>query len=198
MLVREVMTSPAVTVRPHETVRETIRLLERFSITAVPVVNDLGQPIGVVSEADLLRDAVLPDQRAHIRPVSRGDTQPAERVSDVMTRQVRCVSADDDLREAVSVMEDTAVKSLPVLLHGRVIGVISRRDVIGTLARLDDDIAREVGDLVRRAGYHWLVDVADGAVRVEGPQTPSEEHLAQVLVGSVRGVAVIRVCAPSS
>jgi CBS domain-containing protein len=193
MLVRELMTSPAVTVRSDETARETIRLLERFSITAVPVVDSHGAPIGIVSEADLLRDAVLPDQRAHVRPVSSGDAQPGLRVRDVMTRQVICVSADEDLATAVSLMQDTAIKSLPVLLHGRVVGVISRRDIISTLARQDEDIAREIDDLVRRAGQDWLISVEDGVVTVEGTQEANDERLARVLAGSVPGVSAIRL-----
>jgi CBS domain-containing protein len=191
------MTSPAVTVRPDETTREAIRLLERFSITSVPVVDDRGRPVGIVSEADLLRDAVLPDQRAHVRPVSNGDARPGEPVSDVMTRQVVCVSADDDVSEAVGLMEGTAIKSLPVLLHGRVVGVISRRDVIGSLARQDEDIAREVGELVRRADHDWLISVEDGVVTIEGARGTGDEHLARVLVGSVPGVSAIRLGASS-
>jgi CBS domain-containing protein len=123
MLVREVMTSPAVTVRPGETVREAIGLLDRLRITSLPVVDDAGRPVGVVSEADLLREVFGPTTR---------DT-----VAGVMTCQVLSVSADDDVAEAFARMDDGALKSLPVLLRGRVVGVISRCDLVATLARGD-------------------------------------------------------------
>jgi CBS domain-containing protein len=128
MLVREVMTSPAVTVGPDESIRHAIALLDRFQVTALPVIDEDGCPIGVVSEADLLREAL---GRA-------GHTT----VRDVMTRQVLTVSADGDVVDAFAVMDGTVVKSLPVLLHGRVVGVISRRDLVATLARGDLEAAR--------------------------------------------------------
>jgi CBS domain-containing protein len=130
MLVREVMTSPAVTVGPAESIRHAIALLDRFRITALPVVDEDGFPIGVVSEADLLHEA--------IRPAG------SHAVGDVMTRQVLTVSADGDVIDAFAVMDGTAVKSLPVLLHGRVVGVISRRDLVATLARDDREAARTI------------------------------------------------------
>jgi CBS domain-containing protein len=121
MLVREVMTSPAVTVGPHEKLHDAVRLLDRLSITSVPVVDGDRALVGVVSEADLLREAF--------------GAAPGDTVGDVMTRQVLSVSADSDLADAFGLMDGTVVKSLPVLLHGRVVGVISRRDLLATLAR---------------------------------------------------------------
>jgi CBS domain-containing protein len=127
MLVREVMTSPAVTVGPGTSVRDAIGLLDRFQITSLPVVDDDGRPVGVVSEADLLREAL---------GLSGHDT-----VGEVMTCEVLSVSADGDTMDAFAVMDGTAVKSLPVLLHGRVVGVLSRRDLVSALARGDLDPA---------------------------------------------------------
>lgn len=128
MLVREVMTSPAVTVGPEESLRGAVELLDRLRITALPVVDRDGRPVGVVSEADLLREALGPAAQ---------DT-----VADVMTGEVLTVSADADLVDAFAVMDRTAVKSLPVLLHGRVVGILSRRDLVAALARGDLDPAQ--------------------------------------------------------
>jgi CBS domain-containing protein len=86
-------------------------------------VDESGRPLGVVSEADLLREAL--GREGH-------DT-----VGDIMTCHVLSVSADDDLVDAFALMDGTAVKSLPVLLHGRVVGVLSRRDLVAALARGD-------------------------------------------------------------
>jgi CBS domain-containing protein len=64
MLVREVMSSPAITVSERTSVRAALRLLDDYGITALPVVDDDGGIVGVVSEADLVRETVLPDVRA--------------------------------------------------------------------------------------------------------------------------------------
>ncbi|WP_151083248.1 HPP family protein [Nocardioides cynanchi] len=128
MLVREVMTSPAVTVTAEASLREAIGLLDRHTITALPVVDEAGRPLGVVSEADLLREAL--GRGAH------------ETVGEVMTSPVRTVSADSTLTDAFAVMDGTVVKSLPVTLHGRVVGVVSRRDLVAALARGDLDPTR--------------------------------------------------------
>lgn len=128
MLVREVMTSPAVTVAAEVSLRDAIDLLDRHAITAMPVVDEAGRPVGVVSEADLLREAL--GRNAH------------ETVGEVMTCRVHTVSADGDLTDAFAVMDGTAVKSLPVVLHGRVVGVLSRCDLVAALARGDLDPTR--------------------------------------------------------
>jgi CBS domain-containing protein len=135
MLVREVMTSPAVTVGPREPVRDAIALLDRYRITSIPVVDDAGRPVGVVSEADLLRTTFGRDRRLHTDSVAPGDHGPCETVGEVMTSPARSVSADSDLIDAFDLMDDTVVKSLPVLLNGRVAGVVSRRDIVAALAR---------------------------------------------------------------
>ena len=70
MLVREVMTTRPVTVTPEASTKDALRLLDRHSITAMPVVDPDGVVIGVVSEADLVRDALPPDPRAHMLPAT--------------------------------------------------------------------------------------------------------------------------------
>jgi CBS domain-containing protein len=76
---------------------------------------------------------------------------------------------------------------------GKVVGVVSRRDVVHLLARQDDAIRREVDELVRMENDDWLVDVADGVVRVTGPADEHERRVAEVLAGSVTGVVAVRV-----
>ena len=70
MLVREVMTTSPVTVTPEASTKDALRLLDRHSITSMPVVDPDGVVIGVVSEADLVRDALPPDPRAHMLPMT--------------------------------------------------------------------------------------------------------------------------------
>ena len=77
MLVRDVMTTAVVTVHPETRVKRAIELLDEHQVTAMPVVDGEGRLVGVVSEADVLRGALLPDRRAREIPVhTEGRTTP--------------------------------------------------------------------------------------------------------------------------
>lgn len=193
MLVKEVMSTPAITVTPQTTVRQALRLLDAHGITALPVVEPDGQIAGVVSEADLVRDSMPPDTRTHMTPVRISEWAPARQVCDVMSNYVLTVSSDADLADAVDLMTSTVVKSLPVVEKGRVVGVVSRRDVVHVLARRDERIRAELDDLVRSDGADWEVEVNDGVVRVTGPADEHERRVAEVLAGSVAGVVAVHV-----
>ncbi len=192
MLVREVMKREVVTAHPDMTTKEAVRLLSEHSITAMPVVDKEGVLLGVISEADVIEDVLLPDPRAHERPVPPSSGPHASRVGQVMTRLPLTVRADSDLAAAAQVMSETAVKSLPVVDGDRVVGVVSRADIVKALARGDETIESEVDDLVRMTGRDWLVDVEDGVVFLDGPEDLREQDLAQALVSTVRGVVGVR------
>jgi CBS domain-containing protein len=192
MLVREVMTSPAVTVRRNASVKEAIELLERHSITAMPVVDQSDRLLGIVSEADLIREMVVPDQRASELPVRSPGPALRARVADVMSNHALTVTGDTDLAKAAELMTSTVVKSLPVVDGEAVVGVISRRDIIRVLSRQDQRIEAEVDELLRQAGQDWLVDVVDGIACVEGPADEKQRELARVLACTVPGVVGVR------
>jgi predicted transcriptional regulator len=192
MLVREVMTTPAVTVYPDASVKEAARRLTEHGITAMPVVDALGVLVGVISEADVIRDTVLPDQRAHERPVHVSSGAFGVRVSDVMSHFPLSVRTDADLAAAAELMTSTAVKSLPVVESGVVVGVVSRRDIVAVLARSDQRIEGEIDELLRSAGVEATVDVVDGVVVLDGPGEPHQQEMARVLVGTVQGVVGVR------
>lgn len=193
MWVREAMTSPVVTVTEDMSVRAALKLLDRHRVTSLPVVDDAGRVVGIVSEADLVRDAVLRDQRKRIIPQDVTDTPPPRRVGDVMTAHPVTVTGTDDLADAVELLTTTTVKSLPVLEEGHVVGVLSRRDVVHLLAREDERIEADVVELFRAEDVDWLVDVDEGVVRISGPADEPERRLAQALAGSVTGVVAVRV-----
>jgi CBS domain-containing protein len=192
MLVREVMSSPAVTVRPSTTLKAAAQLLDRHAVTALPVLDGHGALVGVLSEADVIQDAVLPDPRAHELPVHLPDGLRQARVVDVMSHHALTVPADADVTEAADLMISTVVKSLPVTDHGQIVGVISRRDIIRVLARRDELIEAELDELIRVSGEDWVVEIQDGVVTVEGPKSEQEQELAQVLARTVPGVVGIQ------
>ncbi len=131
MLVREVMTSPAVTVRPGGEVAEAARTLDRLSLTSLPVVEEDGRLVGVIGEADVI-GCLTTLQELGSSTHRRLDVA---RVRDVMTHRVLTVGADDELVDVIGLMTGTTLKSVPVLLHGRIAGVLSRSDVVRALAR---------------------------------------------------------------
>lgn len=188
MLVRDVMTTTVVTARPDMRVKRAIELLDEHQVTALPVVDDDGDLVGVVSEADVLRDAVLPDRRTREIPVRTDGRTSSLRVRDVMTAHPMSVAADADLSVAAGVLVDTAIKSLPVVDGERVVGIVSRRDVIAVLARRDPLIEAEVDELLRSAEVECDVEVVDGVVKLGGPSDPHAREIARVLAGTVPGV----------
>jgi CBS domain-containing protein len=193
MLIRDLMTTPAVCVTAATSIGQALRLLDERKITAMPVVDAAGIVVGIVSEADLVQDASLLDDRVPTATVRTTTDTPPRRIADVMSHLVATVDVDDELDVAIDLMWSTMVKSLPVLDHGRVIGMISRSDVIHLLAGRDDRIRAEVREIIQTENPAWQVDVHDGVVTVTGPADPHERKLAGVLAGTIRGVVAVRV-----
>jgi CBS domain-containing protein len=193
MWVRDAMSTPAITVGEETSVRAALKLLDEHCVTSLPVVDEEGRVVGIVSEADLVRDALLPDPRTRLIPQEVRETAPPRKVAEVMTRHPVTVTEHDDLAEAVELLTSTAVKSVPVLAEGRLVGVLSRRDVVHLLAREDERIEAEISELFRADGVDWLAEVSDGVVRVSGPADEKQRRLAQALAGSVAGVVAIRI-----
>ena len=195
MIVREVMTRPALTVRSSTPIKAALALLDQHNVTALPVVNGHGRIRGVVSEADLIRDAVPPDVRLHMSyAVPETRVLPPHDVGEVMNRHPVTVHPDSDLAEAIDLLTSIGVKSLPVVDdHDVVLGVISRRDVVRILARPDDVIEAETDDLFRRLGLEWTVDVENGVARVSGPGADRGNGVASVVAAAVPGVVGVYV-----
>lgn len=193
MLVRDVMTSPAITVSSRTTVKEGLRLLDRNHVTALPVVSSEGRLLGVVSEADLLLEALRHDSRTQMMPQLHTPQVPPRYVGDVMSTLALTVSPSSDLADAVELMTTTAVKSLPVVDGERVVGVVSRSDIVHLLAREDDEVHAEVDELLRSAGVECEVEVEDGRVRLRAPMDPHRRRVAEVIARSVPGVISVHV-----
>ena len=186
MLVREVMSQRPITVTPDVSAKEALVLLDRHSITSMPVIDASGTLVGVVGEADLVREALPNDPRTHMMPVFDERHHQTQRVGDVMTRHPITVPADIDLAEATEVILSAGVKSVPVVDGSRPVGMVSRRDVVHTLARSDADITGQLDELYRSFGVDWSVDVHDGDVTVEGPVGAKARSLAETAAGTVQ------------
>jgi CBS domain-containing protein len=193
MLIRELMTSPAITVTGQTPIGAALQLMDERKITSLPVVDQHGALTGIVSEADLVSDGGLLDDRFPVAAVRTTAATPPRRVAEVMTHLVVSVRTDDELEVAIDLMRSTMVKSLPVLENGRVVGMISRSDVIHLLAGRDRRIQTEVVELLNAESPGWAVQVQDGVVTVTGPADPHERRLAELLSGTVRGVVAVQI-----
>ncbi|MDI9885124.1 CBS domain-containing protein [Streptomyces sp. HNM0645] len=158
--VADLMTPDAVAVVPGTTFKEIARLLDEFGISAVPVVDADGRPLGVVSEADLVR-----------RQASGGGAPTAE---GLMTSPAVVARPEWSVVKAARVMEKNRIKRLPVTDDtGRVIGVLSRSDLIQLFLRRDRAIQEEILEDVltrtlRLSPSALSVEVADGRVTLSG------------------------------
>jgi predicted transcriptional regulator len=148
--------------------------------------------IGVVSEADVVRESLVVDHGAHllVEPVSQAPA--ASCVAEVMTALPVTVHPDTDLAEAAQLMTESAVKSLPVVEDSRLVGIVSRTDVVRMLARRDERVEADIDELIRSEGMSWLVEVEDGVAVLEGAGHPSDVRLARALAFTVPGVVGVR------
>jgi len=136
MFVQELMTREPATVTADTHVKTAVDLLARRQVSSLPVVDARGRIRGILSEVDLIRDAIIPDVRAHLLPEEGRHRNPATRVSEVMTSPAITVNEKTDLTEVVELMATARLKSLPVVDNEeRVVGIISRSDIIRTRAR---------------------------------------------------------------
>ncbi|MEV4331716.1 CBS domain-containing protein [Streptomyces sp. NPDC049597] len=170
--VADLMTPEAVSVQRGTVFKEIARLLDEFGITAVPVIDDDGRPVGVVSEADLLR-----------RHTSGTGSDTAE---GLMTSPAVVARPEWSAVEAARVMEDRHIKRLPVVDgSGRLIGVVSRSDLLQLFLRRDRAIQEEIvedvlGGTLGVSPAAVTVQVDQGRVTLSG--TLDRKSLVRVVV----------------
>jgi CBS-domain-containing membrane protein len=184
MRVRDVMTTPAITVSPETPFPALVDRLLSHGVSGVPVIDTSGVIVGIVTEGDLVpKEAYGGHKRRLIQVlgdlVAGGETRWAAKAkgrtaANVMTRDVTTVGPDVELRVAARRLIEAGVKRMPVVDEtGHVLGVVSRRDMLQVLHRSDDEIRHELeaalGD-PRRAPEHLDVDVVvdDGVVTLTG------------------------------
>jgi CBS domain-containing protein len=106
------------------------------------------------------------------------------------------VSPDDDVADAVELMVDTQIKSLPVVQFGMVVGMVSRRDVIAVLARQDDLLEAQVDEALRLGGVECAVEVHEGVVHLHDAKDHEATRIAQVIASRIPGVVAVSVGIP--
>lgn len=141
MRASDVMTTDVITVPVDARIVDVADILTRHRIAAAPVLDAEGRLIGIVSESDLIDQAVFPDPRAHMWRTERPGTVtpvPAT-VAEVMTSTVVAMPPTTDLADLADTMVTLGIRSIPIVLGSRVIGIVSRRDLLRTLVRTSPD-----------------------------------------------------------
>jgi CBS domain-containing protein len=146
--VAEIMERDPITVTPEDTVETVLRTLRDHELPGVPVVNAGGRPIGIVTEADLVmvdeeEDLRLPlhidlfGAQIFLGPVKRFEERFRKAIAttagEIMTPDPITVDADADVREAARLIAERRHNRLPVVEHGRLVGVVTRLDVLEAL-----------------------------------------------------------------
>jgi CBS-domain-containing membrane protein len=208
MKAQDVMSAPVVTVAPEAPVPEIAALLIERQISAVPVV-DGGAVVGIVSEGDLLRRGETRTERRRpgwLEMLLNRDIQAAGFVKehgtcarDVMTADVIAVAPDTDLAEIARILERRRVKRVPVIDKGRLVGIVSRANLLrglvayrhspaGLDAKSDPDLARAVEERLSREAWIDLrrmnIVVTDGVVHLWGAIDSAERRRALALAAA--------------
>jgi CBS domain-containing protein len=147
LTVGEIMTTDVVTMKPEDTVGELADILAKNKISGVPVVDEQGRVLGMVSEADIiLQDADLHfpyyiqflESVIYLQSVHKFEERFRKafgsKVSEVMSDEVVSVPPDATVREAATLMADREVNRLPVVEDERLVGIVTRGDIVRAIA----------------------------------------------------------------
>ena len=203
-VVKDVMSPHPISVTRDASFKELAVRLFELGVSGFPVVDGDGKVIGVVSEADMLAKEALQDGYHGLRGMISAATHRTERrkaggvtAGDLMTCPAVTVGADDTVEHAAALMYDRGLKRLPVVdAAGKLVGIISRVDVLAVFDRLDEEIRDEIISQVipRLSEPSWYsVIVKDGVVTVEGtPETIPIGHEVLAQIRHVQGVVAVR------
>jgi CBS domain-containing protein len=192
MRARDIMTRSVLSVQPSVPVAKAAAMLAKRGFTALPVTDDSGELIGIVTEADLIANRFPASAQAAATAVNR----PAATVGEVMTTPVVGVSHDTDVSIVAREMLTEKRRALPIVDGNVLVGVITRRDIVRALARTDEDIVTDVRAKLAVIGglSRWSVQVGQGdVVLVDRYQEASDRAIALALVESVPGVITVSV-----
>jgi CBS domain-containing protein len=195
MLVKDVMTRAVVTVGPKTPLKDVARLLLDHRISGVPVVDARGAVLGVVSEADFLVKEEGPEHRRLLawltssRSAARARAAKLEAVTagEAMTSPPATIAPTRPVAEAASVMTQRKISRLPVVEAGRLVGIVTRADLVRAYVRSDAELTRMIREEVI-LGILWLdpapftVEVTDGVAVIRGrvERRSTAEMLARV------------------
>jgi CBS domain-containing protein len=212
----DVMTGNLLSVRPDASVFEAIRVMLDHRISGLPVIDDAGRLIGILTEGDLLRRSETGTERHRPRwlEILMGPGRMAgeyvrthgRKVGEIMTREIVSVTPESGLHEIVALMERHRIKRVPVLDGDKLVGIVTRADLLRAIARKleekpaapasDDEIRDRI--LAELAKVAWAprdglaITVANGVVGLDGVILEEKERQAlRVAAENVPGVRAV-------
>lgn len=216
MQAKDIMTVNVISVSKDTPIHDVVGLLLKHRISAVPVVDEMGVVVGIVSEGDLLRDEATgrrrPDHPWWLVAVVSSGAVTYEKArygtaAGVMSRDVVTVQEDTPLPEIAELLERRQIKRVPVVANGNLVGIVSRANLLHGLANMIVDHHDPGAEKDRRLRNKLLkvlmnrpdfesvlinVTVRDGEVRLWGVMESDEEvAAAEKLVESVPGVTSV-------
>lgn len=214
MQVRDVMTRNVISIPADESVLKAVRIMLQNRISGLPVVDENGGLVGMVTEGDFLRRGEMGTERRRPkwleflvgpgRLASEYVHASGRKVREVMTEEPVTAAEDDPLEKVVELMERRRIKRLPVMRDGKMVGIVSRANLMHALVSLARDAEAPVGgdstirDYIMAAFLKqpWApqinVVVKDGVVELWGTITDDRERQACIVtaenVGGVKKV----------
>ena len=205
MRVENVMTRDVVSVRPETPLKEVAHLLVERRISGVPVCDPAGRVIGVVSEADVLvkEEGVSVQPRGLLGWLLADESTTAKALArtagEAMTAPAMTIAASRPVSEAARTMVELGVNRLPVVDGDRLVGIVTRADLVAAFVRSDEEIEKEIEDDVLLRTL-WIdpsplqVTVRGGLVSVSGTvDRRSEAELVGAYVSRVPGVVDVDI-----
>ncbi len=212
------MTRNVVVIRPEASVGEAAKLLAEKDVSALPVVDDSGKVVGVVSEADLMRRAEIGTQKQRpwwLEAVTPGAMLAEDfaksyggTVADLMSREIISATEETSLQEIANLLERHRIKRVPIIDEdGKLVGVVSRSNLVQALATSpaqmqpsETDRAARLEILSRLAEQQAWTDFGDRNITVSNGEariwglvgSPSERQGLIALVEGVPGVTTVR------
>ena len=199
--VKDVMTTRVIWVRQQASFKEMAAALRDNRVSAFPVVDDDHKVIGVVSEADLLTKEALDGEPSVFDSIlHHRDQEKAKGVTagDLMTRPAVTTIPEDTIEHAAKLMYSRHLKRLPVVdAAGHLVGIVSRADVLSVFDRPDDEICKDINQLILDEFLSdpadFTVAVAAGVVTLTGhPETAEVGHEIVDRIRHVPGAVAVR------
>ena len=214
MKAQEIMTRDVITVRSDTLVRDIAALMVEKHISGVPVLTDNGKLIGMVSQSDLLHRAEVGTERKHkwwFRVFADSGALAREyakahglKAHDIMSRYVVSVRDDAELRDVADILDKRRIKRVPVVQEDRLVGIITRGDLVRALSQVQVSKAvKTIDNAALHKTLHdrircqsWISDnyisltVNDGVVELSGfVETAEQQSALRVLVEETEGVS---------
>jgi CBS domain-containing protein len=215
MRAHQIMTRPVITVAPETTIVEAANTMLQKHVSGLPVIDAAGKLVGIISEGDFIRRGEIGTQRKRGRFLKfiLGPGKEAtdfvrehgRKVAEIMTKSPLTITEDTPLEEIVELMEKNDVKRLPVMRGDKIVGIVSRANLLQAVASLarqvpdptadDDHIRNRVIDALEKndwCPFGLSVIVRDGVVHLSGVITEERSRQAAIVAAeNVTGVVKV-------